>query len=326
MAAQIGGQDKHVLPSGRTLAWTVYGRDLQNSEDQEPPVVIFYFHGFPGCANEATQIEPEILQPRNVRLISVDRPGFGNSTYYAERQILDWPKDVLAIADHLNILHFYVLGFSGGAPYALACAHSIPRVNGDAFDETSNGRLLGAVIMAGAYPFTLNMAGMLPDLRVLLNAGAWLPRFATGGLLDLVIGRAARNPDPKVLEKAMEVSVMKRPGPEKTAWTRPKLKAAALESTRGAFLNGGAGAATELMILNDWGFELEDIDGRGIRLWHGKLDRNVPFAMAEQAAEKMPGVETHYCDENGHLDLVFHIEDILDNLLEKTKGKEVQSQ
>lgn len=322
MAIQPGGQDTLVLPSGRTIAWTVYGGNLHVDEDQETPAVIFYFHGFPGCASEASQIDPDVLEKRNARVISVDRPGFGNSTHYAERRILDWPQDILAIADHLNIAHFYILGLSGGGPYALACAHSIARINGDDFDETSNGRLLGVSIVCGAYPSTLNANGMMTELRVMLAAGAWLPRFATGGLFDWVIGRAARDPDPKVLEKAMDTAMMKRSGTEKTAWTKPRIKAAGLESTRGAFRNGGAGSATELMLLNDWGFDLEDIDGRGIRLWHGKLDRNVPIGMAEQAAEQLTGVETHFCEESGHLDMIFHIEEILDNLLGRKSAED----
>lgn len=322
MAAQPGGKDTLVLPSGRTLAWTVYGGDLQVSEDQEPPVAVFYFHGFPGCSSEASLVEPELLQKRNVRMIGVDRPGFGNSTHYAERCILDWPKDVLAIADHLEISQFSILGLSGGAPYALACAYSIPRVKGDGFDKTSNGRLLSVSIMCGAYPNTLSAKGMMPELRVLLTAGAWLPRFATGTLLDWAFGRPARDPDPQVLEKAMDAAIMKRAGTEKAAWTKPKIRAATLDSMRGAFRNGGAGSATELMLLNDWGFELDDVDGRGITLWHGKLDRNVPFGRAVEAAEQLPGVETHFFDENGHLDMAFHIEEILDNLLGKTSDED----
>ncbi|KAJ5082587.1 alpha/beta hydrolase fold domain-containing protein [Penicillium argentinense] len=313
---QPGGKDILTLPSGRTLAWTVYGDD-QTNDQQEPPAAIFYFHGYPGCSSEAILIEPEYLKQRNVRVVAIDRPGFGNSTHYSDRRILDWPKDVLAVADHLKIHHFHVLGVSGGGPYALACAHSIPRINGDALDEASNGRLLGVAVMCGAYPFTLNAKGMLPELRALLTAGAWLPRLATGGMLDWVMGRPARDPDPKVLEKTLDTAMMKRPGTEKAAWIKPYIRAAAIDSIRGAFRNGGAGSATELMLLNDWGFDLEDVEGRGIRLWHGKLDRNSPFSMAEQAAEMLPGTETHFFDENGHLDMGFHVGEILDNLLGK---------
>jgi hypothetical protein len=44
------------------------------------------------------------------------------STFQPNRRILDWPSDILELADHLKISQFYVLGTSGGCPYVLACA------------------------------------------------------------------------------------------------------------------------------------------------------------------------------------------------------------
>jgi pimeloyl-ACP methyl ester carboxylesterase len=40
--------------------------------------------------------------------------------------LLDWPDDVVEVADQLGIERFAALGFSGGAPFALACAYKIP--------------------------------------------------------------------------------------------------------------------------------------------------------------------------------------------------------
>ncbi|KAJ5313672.1 uncharacterized protein N7443_000556 [Penicillium atrosanguineum] len=296
------------LPSGRVLAWKTY----EASEHTPARKAIFYFHGFPGCALEASYLR-SYLQKHNARCIAIDRPGMGNSTYY-ERTITDWPSDVLAVADHLNLPQFYILGISGGAPYALACANSIPRADG------TTGRLRGVAVVSGIYPTTLSMAGMLPELRTLLFFGAWLPRFATGALLDFLIGRAARNVDPKVLEDRMDQVMASRPETERGVWTDGNVRAAALESTRGAFRQGGAGAgagvAMELMLLGDWGFRLEDIDGRDVKLWHGRLDHNTPVGMAEEAAVLI-GCRTSFGEVDGHMSMSFnHVDEVLKDLLE----------
>jgi pimeloyl-ACP methyl ester carboxylesterase len=60
-----------------------------------------------------------------IRLIGVDRPGLGVSTYQPRRRLLDWPRDITALADHLALHWLAVLGLSGGGSYALACARSI---------------------------------------------------------------------------------------------------------------------------------------------------------------------------------------------------------
>lgn len=291
------------LPSGRTLAWVTYGTPDQSSDLK----TIFYFHGFPGCSLEASYLSTH-LPKHNARCISIDRPGMGNSTYY-DRKITDWPSDVLAVADHLSIPQFYILGISGGAPYALACAHSIPCVDG------TTGRLRGIAVVSGMYPTTLSMEGMLPELRTLLFCGAWLPRFATGALLDFLMGRAARSADLKVLEKAMDQAMAKRPETERVVWADADVRAAAVKSTRVAFRQGGAGVAMELMLLGDWGFRLEDIDGKNVKLWHGMLDRNVPVAMAEEAAGLI-GCRTCFKEADGHMSMSFnHVEEVLEDLL-----------
>jgi pimeloyl-ACP methyl ester carboxylesterase len=60
-----------------------------------------------------------------IRVIALDRPGFGGSTFQPNRGLLDWPRDVAEAADILGIDRFDVLGVSAGGPYALACGHAL---------------------------------------------------------------------------------------------------------------------------------------------------------------------------------------------------------
>ena len=85
---------------------------------------VFYFHGFPSSRLEACMVE-EHARRLGVRLLAVDRPGYGLSDDLPGRTIPDWPDDVVALADALGLERFAVVGSSGGGPYAIACAARI---------------------------------------------------------------------------------------------------------------------------------------------------------------------------------------------------------
>ena len=104
------------LADGRALAYAEWG-----APDGFP---VFGFHGSPG--SRRTHLGEEAPRSADVRLILPDRPGFGLSDPQPGRALLDWPRDVAALADHLGVDRFAVYGFSGGGPYALACAWAMP--------------------------------------------------------------------------------------------------------------------------------------------------------------------------------------------------------
>jgi pimeloyl-ACP methyl ester carboxylesterase len=88
---------------------------------------IFYFHGSPSSSLEWDLFGGETLAKRlYIRVIVPDRPGLGHSEFQPERRIGDWPADVVALANQLTLDRFAVLGYSGGGPYAAACALKIP--------------------------------------------------------------------------------------------------------------------------------------------------------------------------------------------------------
>jgi pimeloyl-ACP methyl ester carboxylesterase len=66
------------------------------------------------------------LYQRGVLLISYDRPGYGGSDRKPGRRVVDVVQDVTAVADALGMDRFAVVGRSGGAPHALACAARLP--------------------------------------------------------------------------------------------------------------------------------------------------------------------------------------------------------
>ena len=56
------------------------------------------------------------------RLVSYARPSYGRSTPNPGRDVASAAQDVAAVADALRLGGFAVMGASGGAPHALACA------------------------------------------------------------------------------------------------------------------------------------------------------------------------------------------------------------
>ena len=105
------------LPDGRQLAYTELG-------SSSGPLV-FYFHGAPGSRLELMGLDEEFGR-RDVRMVSPDRPGSGQSSPQPGRRRADWPVDVAALADHLGRQRFAVCGLSSGGPYAMACAALLP--------------------------------------------------------------------------------------------------------------------------------------------------------------------------------------------------------
>ena len=103
------------LKDGRTLGYAEAG-DLKGKP-------LFLFHGLHSSRLEVKLFDEEMLAS-NIRLISIDRPGMGISTFQEKRKVLDVVADIDALANSLDIDIFSVLGSSSGVKYVLACAYS----------------------------------------------------------------------------------------------------------------------------------------------------------------------------------------------------------
>src|SRR5690242_15693615 len=105
------------LKNGYVLGYAEYG------DPQGKP--IFYFHGWPSSRFQAKVLDA-IARKLNIRIFSVDRPGYGLSDFQPNRTLLDWPGTVTELGDKLGLNKFAVMGVSGGGPYAVVCAYKIP--------------------------------------------------------------------------------------------------------------------------------------------------------------------------------------------------------
>lgn len=106
----------------RTIAWSEYGKPTGK------PVA--YYHGAGGSRLEAKSLA-EAAAAAGLRVISIDRPGCGQTDPIAGRTLLDSVGDLSAVLDALGVDQVVVAGLSAGAMYAWAAAERFPeRVRG----------------------------------------------------------------------------------------------------------------------------------------------------------------------------------------------------
>ena len=167
----VGGQ-RIQLPDGRRLGFKEYG-------DPSGKAVLL----FPGMPSSRLLHPPEApTQALGVRLLVLERPGFGLSDYQVGRTLLDWPDDVLGFTESLGIERFAVVGISAGGPYAAACAYRISH------------RLRGAAIVSGVGP--VDVPGGIKEMPRIRQAGARVARRAPWLLRPLLwlVGNPHRDP------------------------------------------------------------------------------------------------------------------------------------
>lgn len=265
----MNSTDKTIqLHDGRTLGFIEYGSATGK--------VMFYFHGHPGSRLEARFLADEAVKA-DIRLIGVDRPGMGLSTYKARRSLLDWTDDVIEVADCLHIDRFAVVGFSGGGPYALACAYKIPN------------RLISCGIVSGVGHTSLFLSFLskwLPWLILPLTKRALQDEEHAKELLT----RASRRwvePDQKALSIPGVAEIM-----------AASLAEAVKQGTKGAAYDG------TLIGSRNWGFKLEDITWSNLSLWHGEQDTQIPVTAVRTLAKRLITCKTTYYPNEGHISLI----------------------
>lgn len=94
------------LKDGRKLGYAILAAP---NVSQAAPTVL-YFHGWPGSHPEGGMLKTSVMQ-RQMRLVTLSRPGFGESSLKPDLTHLDWANDVLEFTKSLNIQQFYILGF-----------------------------------------------------------------------------------------------------------------------------------------------------------------------------------------------------------------------
>jgi pimeloyl-ACP methyl ester carboxylesterase len=266
-------------PDGRLLA----------VEDQGDPagLPVLVHHGTPSSRNVACY-GPWVRDAaeRGFRLISYDRPGYGESSPQPGRAVADSAADVRAICAELGIDRLVTWGYSGGGPHVLACAALLPDL------------VAAAAVLAGLAPFDAEgldwFAGMHKDnvedtqLYLTDEDAAW------------------RNLDQcreeYLLASAGEMVTMSESAhsPEEALATPGGYFEFTLSCTKAGLAPGNQGwwddNRNQLM---PWRFDVADI-AVPVLLMHGRQDILVPPGHCEWLSSRIPGVEVRWFDDDGH--------------------------
>lgn len=261
------------LKDGRRLGFGQFG------STSAPPV--FYFHGWPG-----SRFEAGFFDVSGVQMIGVDRPGYGLSDPHKDRTLADWPNDIRALADHLHLDTFAVVGLSGGGPYAAACAHFL------------KDRVTRAAIIAGLGP---PEAPGMRDQRVgfLLNMGQrpWGSAAVLNVMRTLALSSLA--------DKRIAFMRERLPPESKDRQVlSPALLQMLLASFREGLKSSVKGPQSDARIYGQaWPFALEQITVP-MRIWHGTADLQVPVSIGRHYAAHIPNATGVFPEGEGHISIV----------------------
>jgi pimeloyl-ACP methyl ester carboxylesterase len=274
------------LGDGRLLTFAEYG-----TPDGAP---VLAFHGTPGSRFQLTALD-EAARTTGVRLIVPDRPGYGASDPHPGRRLVDWPQDVTAIADHLGIDRFGVLGVSGGAPHALACAVALP-------DRVRRLTVVSGVAPPGCWAPSPRSGRLEQAVWVLMRSGGTVLRLLIA--LALTVVRHA----PRL---ALRLYRTVLPPADRRIVADPQLAAQLRDEIRRQPRSTAAAAVQDLRLFaRPWGFEVTAV-AVPTELWHGDADRAVPVEHARALAALLPRAAYHEAPHSGHFLLVERAADIL---------------
>ncbi|MET0333569.1 MAG: alpha/beta fold hydrolase [Rhizobacter sp.] len=269
------------LKDGRQLSYAEYG-----APDGEP---VLYFHALNASRLELL-IHADRLRELGVRLIAIDRPGYGHSAFVERRDYREFIPDVRAVLDELRLDAVHLLSASAGSAHALHTAWALP-------ERIRSVQCTAVVppidhILASDSPSVLN--GMMNQFfRVvpsLLRPAMELALFGqtVESLLNSMTG--GRNNNAFSLAE-----------PDIAYITMPEHLPYFVASTMESLHQGPRAWALESVLLNQpWSIDLREVRVP-VHLWHGTHDGLVPMDMVQGFARALPKAELTVLEGDTHL-------------------------
>lgn len=261
------------VPNDRTVTYTEYG-----SPDGTPVV---FFHGTPGSRRFANLFHTK-AQSHSIRLLALDRPGYGQSSPWADRSVRDTAQFVGPVLDHADVDTAGVIAFSGGAPYAYATAATLP------------DRITRLDVVAGATP--PHVTEEQPFVQQLLGGMATTTPRLLRAAFRVQVWLAHRQ-DPSFVVGQYTTD-------DASAAVSQRAARIVYEDFLEAFATHRSGAVTEFRhAASDWDIEFNKIEMR-MRLWHGTDDTNVPLAAVRRLESRLPDARLQVLTDADHLQTV----------------------
>ncbi|WP_195759880.1 alpha/beta fold hydrolase [Paracoccus sp. S-4012] len=116
----IGAEVHSVEVDGRTSYY------IDDGDREGRPVVFLGGQGTSLAAFQLTEFNRSTRLALGLRMISVERNGFGESPLDPERGYADYVQEVLGVLNHLGVDRFAIVAISGGGAYAAHLAAAEP--------------------------------------------------------------------------------------------------------------------------------------------------------------------------------------------------------
>ncbi len=260
---------------------------------------MIHLHGWPSSRLEQFA-EEALLERLGLDWFSLDRPGYGESGFDPKHSLADWPLRVAAWADEQGIGDFHVLGFSGGGPYAMACAALLGQ------------RVRSLTLIGSLAPFGRGAVGCRPPWG--FWGGLVLRHAPLLGVAGMKLADGYRRRAPQAFERNQLPFLP--PADRKVlenAERQHMLMAAHAEACR----QGVRHLVHDLgLAARPWPFDVCEIGCR-VRLLVGDQDGTVPPECSRWLAQQIPGAELTVFPGEGHYIPYTQTERILQPLSER---------
>jgi len=265
----------------RQLAWAEWG-----PADGAP--VLFS----PGAATSGSLgFATSALERLGVRLIAVDRPGLGRSDPSPNRTLLDGAQDLRALAAALSLDRPAIVGFSQGAPLALACAAA--------------GAASAVAVVSGTDELAALRGTLPPPVQ---------QQIALAESDPPALEAMFRGMTPAMLDEMLAGS----PEVDLAVYREPTFAAALAAAAHEGFAQGPNGFARDaLLAMSRWPFDPAQIRVP-VHLWYGAVDAS-PFHSPDHGASlarRIPGAARTVIEGSAGAILWTHGAEILAALVE----------
>ncbi len=268
------------LSDGRSLACAEWG-DLGGR-----PVVLFL--GTPG--SRLLCPDADATEALGVRLITIDRPGYGRSDPDPDFSLLSWAADYAEFHGLLRLPPCPLVGWSGGGPYALACAVLAPAL------VTSVG------LAASDAPLDEFPDAWSEEDRSL---GALVRRDRATAIAGLTTRYQWYAEDPgSVFRDGWE-------GPDEALLAQPNVRDTMIEWEREGARQGSVGYVADVVALVEpWGFSPADVT-QDVGVWVGEAGAPLAHTAAAYLATTIARATLVTYPDAGHLLAIPHWAEML---------------
>jgi len=268
------------LPDGRQVGICEIG-------DPKGELVVF-IGGYPGTRWMAHLFDGRALA--GVRLVGIDRPGMGLSTFQPGWTIESFSQDVAAVADALQVERFGVLGWSGGTPYAAACAIQLAE------------RVKACGLVAPMATPEMSLEGAMKRNQLWASLAQRAP-WSLGLMVWFLYGRMG--PNPEKFKRMLDGMLEEISPPDQEAYATQRVFEAMGQGMAEAFRQGTRGQTYEARLLyRPWGFQYGDIHLERVYLWQGEQDKNIPVATGIAIANEIPSCLAEFMKDEGHISII----------------------